>query len=913
MAERFHVVVGLIAMILTVSMIVPSVCAVGDSGREGAWGVDSFASSESGTITSSPTGSTFEVKNPGVFIKATIGEPICLDPAVDYETAGGEILQNVYENLLWYDGSSASSFVPVLASSIPTVANGLISPDGLNYTFNLRTGVVFHDSTPMNADDVVYSIQRVLRIHDPGGPGWMLEQVLTNYLGFSVGWDTISEFCDSSAYNVSWIVNALNPAAQGWDHVINENDVKNVAEAVVLKVNNTAVKFRLTHPYPGFLAIISYTVCNIVSKDFVEANGGIVGGEHNTYMDEHTCGTGPYQLVSWQLGVSIHLTKSGTYWGTQPSIDDIYIVKVNDINTRIMMLQAGDADSIDLPITYESMFAGDPNCSITKGIPGFDMTFMTFNFNLNSSQANSQFGGNLTDDFFHDIHMRKAFSHLLNFSLYIQNVARGNAEQPNGVIPKGMFGYNASIPKQEYNLTAAAAEFQLATNINPANGLRWWQSGFTIPLFYNAGNLGRQTACELLKVSLESLGGGPKTATVNTLDWPSYLDQMFNDNGYMPLYVIGWGPDYADPDDYTVPMLDSDYGTYPIFTGYKNDTINVLLRTAASELDLAVRADLYSQMSMEVYRDCPYIWLSQQSNFHIERSWISGYYFNPMYSGLYYPALSKAANTAPIAHFNVTPESGDVTTLFTFNASGSSDIDEPSSALEVRWDWENDGTWDTNWNIGKVEHQQYSIPGNYTVRLEVRDTQGLTNTTTRNVTVTDDTVFYLNLVTGWNFVSVPRIGFGYKASTLGLIAGDTVARWNSVAKTYTSHIVGFPGNDFTILAGVGYWIYVPSGTRMLTLHGTIPTTTQHTTVLVPSSGGWAMIGFSSLKTTWHAADVPAMYNISGSITTVSRWNPATKSYSSWVSLFPTSNNFLLVPGQAYWILCGSSGVLAYDP
>ena len=173
--------------------------------------------------------------------------------------------------------------------------------------------------------------------------------------------------------------------------------------------------------------------------------------------------------------------------------------------------------------------------------------------------------------------------------------------------------------------------------------------------------------------------------------------------------------------------------------------------------------------------------------------------------------------------------------------------------------------------------------------------------------------FTRNLVTGWNFVSVPVLGYGYKASTLGLNAGDTVARWNSVAKTYTSHIVGFPGNDFNILPGVGYWINVPLGTRTLTLNGVVPITVQSTTITAPAGGGWVIIGFNSLKTTWRAADIPAMYSVPGSITTVARWNPATSSYTSWVSLFPASNNFLLVPGQAYWILCGASGTLTYTP
>ena len=722
-------------MILAISMVVPSILVVGDSGGRGTWNVDSYASPEPGTITSSPSATTMDVKNPEAFIMATIGEPWSLDPAVDYETSGGEVLQNVYENLLWYDGSSAVDFAPVLATSIPTVANGLISPDGMNYTFNLRTGIVFHDGTPMNADDVVYSFQRVLRIHDTGGPDWMLEQVLTNYLGYSVGSDTISQFCDATPYNVSWIVNALNPAGQGWGHIINENDVKNVAEAVVVKVNDTAVIFRLTHPYSGFLSILANTVGNILSMDFVEANGGIVGGEHNAYMTNHTCGTGPYQLVSWQTGVSIHMTKFGMYWGTQPSIDDVYILKAADLNTRILMLQAGDADSIYLPITNESTFAGDPNYTIVKGLPSFDVSFMALNFNIDSSTANGYFRSNISDGFFQDVHMRKAFSHLLNFTQYL-GYSSGNAIQPNGVIPKGMFGYNASTPYQEYNLTAAAAEFQLATNVNPANGMNWWQSGFTIPLFYNEGNLARQSACEMIRTSLEALGGGPKTATLNMLDYSTYLS-LHHSYSPMPFFASSWRPDYADPDDCALPMLDSSHGLYPSMTGYNNDTILALLRSAAAEPDSEVRADLYSQMSMEVYRDCPYIWLSQPNSFHIQRSWISGYYYNPIYCGLYYAALSKADNTAPIAHFTVTPPSGDASTDFTFDASGSSDFEDSGAALEVRWDWEDDGTWNTSWTTVKTATHTFGTTGTYTVKLEVRDSGGLTNTTTVDVLVTE--------------------------------------------------------------------------------------------------------------------------------------------------------------------------------
>jgi hypothetical protein len=51
----------------------------------------------------------------------------------------------------------------------------------------------------------------------------------------------------------------------------------------------------------------------------------------------------------------------------------------------------------------------------------------------------------------------------------------------------------------------------------------------------------------------------------------------------------------------------------------------------------------------------------------------------------------------------------------------------------------------------------------------------------------------------------------------------------------------------------------------------------------------------------------------GIITTVAKYNPPNKSYTSWLSVIPGVNNFALAPGQAYWILCSASGVLAYEP
>jgi len=89
----------------------------------------------------------------------------------------------------------------------------------------------------------------------------------------------------------------------------------------------------------------------------------------------------------------------------------------------------------------------------------------------------------------------------------------------------------------------------------------------------------------------------------------------------------------------------------------------------------------------------------------------------------------------PIAEFSASSEVGDLATVFEFDATACYDLEDPLEMLEVRWDFDGDGVWDTDWTTEKVAYHQYTTPGNYTVWLEVRDTQGLTNFTEMSIEV----------------------------------------------------------------------------------------------------------------------------------------------------------------------------------
>ena len=97
--------------------------------------------------------------------------------------------------------------------------------------------------------------------------------------------------------------------------------------------------------------------------------------------------------------------------------------------------------------------------------------------------------------------------------------------------------------------------------------------------------------------------------------------------------------------------------------------------------------------------------------------------------------IPEEPNAPPVAIFSISPSEGTTDTLFRFNASASYDLDDIPESLAVRWDWNNDGFWDTNYSTNKITWHQFAIPAYYVVMLEVTDPAGLANTTLRGVSV----------------------------------------------------------------------------------------------------------------------------------------------------------------------------------
>jgi len=380
--------------------------------------------------------------DPDTFLMATIeGNPESLDPAIGYETAGGEIMQNVYETLLFYNGSSGVELVPVLATEVPTVDNGGILNNGTTYVYHLRSDVKFHDNKTMTSEDVRYSIERALAINDPHGPAWMLGQVLIeDYYNYTAGaWnDTEGEFVPGVPLN-------------------------EIAKAVWAP-DETTIQFNLTTAYPAFIYAMCYNVASVISKDWVGDNYGfsVVGGKTVNKLHDHMCGTGPYKFIDWVRSDRITMEAFANYHEGPAAIKNVIIQQVSDPQVRIMMLKTGEADCAAIPRDRMDDVKGQTGIRISEGNSTFNIDFLGLNQKLNLDALPNPEKTNVPEDFFADRNVRLAFAHAFDYDKYIEDGLMGTAIQPNGAIPKGMFGYSEDVPRYKFDMNLAGMYLYLA-------------------------------------------------------------------------------------------------------------------------------------------------------------------------------------------------------------------------------------------------------------------------------------------------------------------------------------------------------------------------------------------------------------------------------------------------------------------
>jgi len=602
------------------------------------------------TTTTTPTTTVpaVTVPNPDTMIGEIFGQPEFLDPAVDYETAGAHVIQNVYEQLLFFKGADATTVVPWL------VENYQVSPDGLKYTMTLRQGIKFHDGNLMTAQDVVFSILRAIIIDDGVGPSWALAEFLQGGLDYSVS------FGHGEAYTQA-AVDAL------------------IAAKPIEALDDKTVAFNLIHPYAAFPTVLAFSVSAIVSQETVidqwvaptdPAVGripGVTAGEHHAWMDnEGMPGSGPYKFVSWDKATgTIVIVRNDGYWGTPfnrgvAPIKNIIIKEVLDEQTRILDLKAGTADHVAvnpenlMTLIDQNLWFGPQGKlkSIVEGVvvsgpfPDFLTSMMAMNQAIKDpiTRVEQPFQP------FQDKRIRQAFVHAFDQATYVKEVVKNLAPAAHQIIPPGMLGYDPAVKQLSFDLDKAKA-LLLDAGKNPIKP----ENAFEVPtgapglvvksltIVYNQGNLARETGATLLASAINSLETG-LVVQVAGVAWPQFL--ALTRARATAVFFVGWIVDYVDPDNFLFPFAGSD-GTFSLRIGVKNATWDQWIEAQRKETDPQKRLQFIQLVNKAVTDESIYIWTTHGGSTHVHRTWITE---RPGFSVA--PNLTEAGwNTAIYGHY----------------------------------------------------------------------------------------------------------------------------------------------------------------------------------------------------------------------------------------------------------------------
>jgi len=630
----------------------------------------------------------FKSKDPTTYVTATFGDPETLDPALDYESAGIGILENVYDTLVFFNREDPNSFIPQLAMEVPSVDNGGITNEGTTYVFKIRPGVKFHDGTEMTVEDVEYSFERGLLQGGGVSPQWLFTEPI-----LGVGIADVTDIINPEVIATTLAADGITSVA---DDPVNlaklpAEDLKAVCDTVTGAITSDAaagtVTFQLKQSWAPFLPTLAGSWGSVMSKAWVSANGGWDGscdtwqnfyGKTSDQINEtpigtSAMGTGPFILDHWTPGEELVMKANENYWRTEPAweggptgapkLKTVIIKQIAEFSTRYAMLQAGDADAIavgsqaDWPqmdnLTGEVCDPFEQGCEPTenpdgplqllKGVPSATRTDFFFTFTVDTTGGNNFIGSGVLDgngvppDFFSDPHIRKAFSYCFNYDVYLNDVLLGEAVRSHNIMLPGMVGYDENFPIYEYDPAKCEEEFKAST-LTSADGASVWDTGFRLTIPYNTGNTARQTLAQILQTELSAIND-KFIVEVTGLPWPTYLKNQRAKK--LPIFPVGWIEDIHDTHNWVQPYTVGTYGNRQNLPAEDKEKFQEIQNRAVVEPDMTKRAAIYQELNQLYYDLNPGIILFVANQRRYQQRWVNGWVGNPIYAGTYFYPIWK--------------------------------------------------------------------------------------------------------------------------------------------------------------------------------------------------------------------------------------------------------------------------------
>lgn len=470
------------------------------------------------------------------FTFGTASQPLGLDPALSSDVESYRITRQILEGLVGVDQTTGKP-TPLLATEWTE------SDEGRSYTFKLRSGVIFHDGTPFNADAVCANFNRwfafpaALRQQAPGS-------------SFKGVFKAHSDEASLSIFKSCTAVSA------------------------------DTVRIDLTQRFTAFLQALTLPAFAMASPAALAAGTADVlnqvrGGQPLSAFATNPVGTGPFSLGTWD-DASVTLVSNKDYWGERGQIATINFLTYDHPQTRLQALLDGKIDGFD------AVTVGNFDQLVKRGMQivqrdPFSVMYVGINQEVPVLQ---------------DMKVRQAIEMAIDKDTLIRKFFIDNTAQASQFVPPKISGFNNEAPSLGHD-PAKAKTYLEESGYNGEELKFYYPLNATRPYLPTPEKVYAEISRQLTAVGLNI-----KPVPV---DWSDGYLQKVQSPGDHALHLLGWNGAYADADNFVGPLFGEKNGEF----GYQDPQVFSKINRARSMPQGQERDEQYHTINVQIAASVP--------------------------------------------------------------------------------------------------------------------------------------------------------------------------------------------------------------------------------------------------------------------------------------------------------------------
>ncbi len=505
----------------------------------------------------------------------------------DAGTSMNVVTEQIYNKL--FEISNTAIPTPILAQSYS------ISPDGKIITIYLRKGIKFHHTDwfkptrDFNADDVVFSLNRVL------------------------GYETYLPTLEQSA------VDYKNPQYRIFHeqakkvHFPYFESIKlNQKIESVKALNPHTVQITLFKPDASILSHLASQYAIIFSQEYaVQLNAD----DNLVQLDLLPVGTGPYKVKNYFRNQYVRLEKNEDYWKKDAKIKNIIIDLSTDRTGRLVKFLNGECQIASYPeVSQLGLLKENDKRYYVKSAEGMNLAYLAFNFQNAVIQ---------------DEQVRRAIAQAINRQRIIKTIYHNTATVANNIIPNISWASSVNTPDFAYDFNPSEAKKVLQDKQLHLN--MWVLNEEQV---YNPAPL--KTA-ELIKEDLNNVG---VNVTIRSVTRTFLIDQLNKKSENYDMILTGWLAGNLDPDSFMRPILSCNSASEMTnLSNWCDEDFDQLMDKALDSPNLWERAHAYNQAQELILSKLPIVPLANMKRVLVVNSHVRHIEMNP-FGSLNFSTLS---------------------------------------------------------------------------------------------------------------------------------------------------------------------------------------------------------------------------------------------------------------------------------